>query len=35
MEMDGIRGVKGMKELNYRLIFIATNVIVENNQFRE
>lgn len=35
MEMEGVRGIKGIRELNYRLIFIATNVIVENNQFRE
>lgn len=34
MEMEGVRGIKGIRELNYRLIFIATNVVVENNQFR-
>ena len=35
MEMDGVQGLKGIRELNYRLIFTATNIIVENNQFRE
>lgn len=35
MEMDGVKGVKGIRQLNYKLVFIATNVIVENNQFRE
>lgn len=33
MEMEGIRGIKGIRELNYKFIFICTNVIVENNQF--
>ena len=36
-ENDGISGLKGMgmRELHYKLIFISTNVIVENNQFYE
>jgi hypothetical protein len=32
-EMEGLTGVKGIRELNYKLIFIATSVKVENNQF--
>lgn len=35
MEMQGVEGLKGIRELNYKLIFTATNLIVENNQFRE
>lgn len=35
MDMEGIKGIKGIRELNYRLIFIATNLIVENNQFNQ
>ena len=33
--MEGIKGIKGMKELNYKFLFICTNVIVENNQFNK
>jgi DNA replication licensing factor MCM6 len=32
-EMEGLTGVKGIRELNYKLIFIATSIKVENNQF--
>lgn len=34
-EIDGVKGVKGFRQLNYRYIFIAKNVVVENNQFNE
>ncbi len=36
-EADGVTGIKGMgmRELHYKLIFIATNILVENNQFYE
>lgn len=33
--MQGVTGIKGMRQLNYKLIFIATNLTVENNQFNE
>ena len=33
MEMEGVQGVKGIRELNYKFIYVCTNVIVENNQF--
>lgn len=33
--MEGIRGIKGIRDLNYKLAFIATNLKVENNQFNE
>ena len=33
IDMEGVKGVKGIRELNYKFIFIATNVVVENNQF--
>ena len=35
MEMEGITGIKGIKELNYKLMYIASNIIVENNSFNE
>lgn len=28
-------GLKGVRELNYKLIFIAIHIKVENNQFSE
>ena len=28
MEMEGVKGVKGIRELNYKFLFICTNVIV-------
>lgn len=31
----GISGLKGMRDLSYKLIFIAINIKVENNQFDE
>ena len=34
-EMEGITGVKGMRELNYRLLFIGSHLTVENNAFNE
>lgn len=34
-QMEGIKGLKGVKELNYKLIFIANNIRVDNNQFDE
>jgi hypothetical protein len=30
-----VTGIKGIRELNYKLIFIAINIKVENNQFAE
>lgn len=35
MEMEGIKGIKGIRQLNYKFLFICTNVIVENNQFNK
>ncbi len=32
-DMEGVTGVTGIRELNYKLIFVAINIIVENNQF--
>ena len=29
----GITGIKGMRDLSYKLTFIAVNIKVENNQF--
>ena len=34
-EMDGVTGIKGIKELSYKLIFIGTNILIENDEFRE
>ena len=34
-EMDGVIGIKGIRQLNYKLIFIASNIVIENNEFRE
>ena len=34
-ETEGITGVKGVRELHYKLLFIATNIKIENNQFQE
>lgn len=31
----GISGLKGMRDLSYKLIFNAINIKVENNQFDE
>ena len=31
----GISGLKGIRDLSYKLIFIAVNIKVENNQFDE
>lgn len=31
----GIGGIKGMRDLSYKLIFVAINIKVENNQFDE
>ena len=31
----GISGIKGMRDLSYKLIFVAVNIKVENNQFDE
>lgn len=31
----GIAGIKGMRDLSYKLIFVAINIKVENNQFDE
>lgn len=33
MEMEGVKGVKGIRELNYKFMFICNNVIVQNQQF--
>jgi DNA replication licensing factor MCM6 len=30
--MEGIRGIKGIRELNYKFMFIASNVMVQNKQ---
>jgi len=30
---EGISGIKGMRDLSYKLIFQAINIKVENNQF--
>ena len=35
MQMEGITGVKGIRELNYKMLYIASNIIVENNAFNE
>ena len=32
-ELEGVTGIKGIRELNYKLIFVAINIKVENNQF--
>jgi hypothetical protein len=34
-EQEGVSGVKGVKELNYKLCFMAVNIMVMNNQFNE
>ena len=31
----GISGLKGIRDLSYKLIFTAINIRVENNQFDE
>jgi hypothetical protein len=31
----GISGLKGVRDLSYKLIFSAINIKVENNQFDE
>ena len=31
----GVSGIKGMRDLSYKLIFVAININVENNQFDE
>lgn len=31
----GISGLKGVRDLSYKLIFTAVNIKVENNQFDE
>lgn len=31
----GISGLKGMRDLSYKLVFVAINITVENNQFDE
>lgn len=33
MNQEGVTGIKGIKELNYKLCFIANNIFVMNNQF--
>lgn len=33
--MDGVKGIKGVRELNYKFMFIANNVVVQNQQFHE
>lgn len=35
MEMEGVKGVKGIRELNYKFMFICNNVIVQNQQFNQ
>ena len=34
--MEGVNGLKetGVRDLNYRLVFIANNVRVQNQQFK-
>jgi DNA replication licensing factor MCM6 len=31
----GVTGIKGMRDLSYKLVFVAINIKVENNQFDE
>lgn len=35
VDQEGINGIKGIKELSYKLCFIGNNVFVMNNQFNE
>jgi hypothetical protein len=28
-----VSGIKGMRDLSYKLVFVAINIKVENNQF--
>lgn len=35
MEMDGVKGITGVRELNYKFMFIANNVYVRNRQYHE
>jgi hypothetical protein len=35
MEMEGVKGIQGMRELNYKFMFIANNVIVQNRQYHD
>jgi len=34
-EMEGVSGIKGVRELNYKLLFISGNVTVQNCQFNQ
>ena len=34
-ELEGVTGIKGIRELNYKLVFIGVNIRVQNNQFAE
>jgi hypothetical protein len=31
----GVSGIKGMRDLSYKLVFVGINIKVENNQFDE
>lgn len=33
--MDGVKGIKGIRELNYKFVFIANNVLVKNKQIHD
>lgn len=35
MEMEGVKGIQGMRELNYKFMFIANNVLVQNRQYHD
>ena len=31
--MEGVKGVHGVRELNYKLAFVTNNIMVQNRQF--